>query len=320
MQFVLEYWSSSAAGAKVLTPYHEKEHTMMHAILGDGEMTRRELTEALADLWKADELEGQSFWFLIQGKSEPTETDKTLVTWLEKNEIYYEIITDDTDGVDPIYTEPQEVHTVQKLSTGVINLLKTKPEEGEPAEVLALFFNVNDLAASEDKWLNGVIEAAFDAGFPTRALNDGMVEIDLSSEAEEAEAEPEPEPPKAVAKKSVAKKAAAKPADIPVPAEDPTPTLLEDAGSVVAPTREELEDMDLDEVKEVAAKLGITLPPRTRVTTYIDHILGEKAPTPPAEAEISEVAIVATNGHIEADDIAERVADILWARFSKAFA
>jgi hypothetical protein len=299
---------------------------MMHAILGDGEMTRRELTEALADLWKADELEGQSFWFLIQGKSEPTETDKTLVTWLEKNGIYYEIITDDTDGVDPIYAEPQEVHTVQKLSSGVISLLKSKPEEDEPAELLALFFNVNDLAASEDKWLNGVIEAAFDAGFPTRALNDGMVEIDLSSEAEEAEAEPEEEvatvtPIKAAAKKSVAKKAAAKPADIPVPAEDEVTEAPDDREAAnETPSREELEDMDLDEVKEVAAKLGITLPPRTRVTTYIDHILGEKAPTPPAEAEISEVAIVATNGHIEADDIAERVADILWARFSKAFA
>ena len=33
--------------------------------------------------------------------------------------------------------------------------------------------------------------------------------------------------------------------------------------------------MELPELKEIAAAKGIELPPRTRMTTYIGHILGE---------------------------------------------
>ena len=314
----------------------------MHVVLGDGAMTRREITEVLGDLWKADESQEQGIWFLLQGKSEPTETDTTLVTWLEKNEIYYEIVTDDPDSVSPIYSQPQDVHTAKKLPAKVISLLQTKPEGDEPAELLALFFDVNDPTAAEDRWLNAALQQVFDAGFPCRALNDGLVEIDLSEEAEAAEQEPEEEVAAPAPTKKVAKKVAAKPAspaappaeeteadieaDIAIPDEVPAPELAgagEELPTRAIPTRDELEDMEPSEVKEVALALGIVLPPRTRATTYIDHILGEaKVVTPPVAevSEIPDVAIVSTNGHIEADDIAERVADILWERFSKAFA
>jgi hypothetical protein len=302
----------------------------MHAVLGDGEMTRRELTETLGDLWKADEESAQSFWFILQGKSEPTDTDKALVTWLEKNEIYYELVADDPEAVSEIYTQPQEVHTAKKIAQKVVALLQSKPEEGEPAEILALFSDVNDATAAEDRWVNGVIQAAYDAGFPTRALNDGLVEIDLSEGAAQAEAEPEAEPAKtaAPAKKAVAKKAAApRPAaDTPIPAEGDGEfeQSLEGTAHGISgkiPTREELEDMEPSEVKEVAAAMGIVLPPRTRATTYIDHILGEaKAPAPTAEIEeVPEVAIAA-NGYVDPDAVAERVAVILWEKIQKAIA
>ena len=301
----------------------------MHAVLGDGEMTRRELTETLGDLWKADEESAQSFWFILQGKSEPTDTDKALVTWLEKNEIYYELVADDPEAVSEIYTQPQEVHTAKKIAQKIVALLQSKPEEGEPAEILALFSDVNDATAAEDRWVNGVIQAAYDAGFPTRALNDGLVEIDLSEGAAQAEAEPEAEPAKAApAKKAVAKKAAApRPAaDTPIPAEGDGEfeQSLEGTAHGISgkiPTREELEDMEPSEVKEVAAAMGIVLPPRTRATTYIDHILGEaKAPAPTAEVEeVPEVA-VAANGYVDPDAVAERVAVLLWERIQKAIA
>ena len=290
----------------------------MHAVLGDGEMTRKELTETMADLWKADEDAGNSFWFLLQGKAEPTDTDKALVTWLEKNDIYYELVTDDPDAVSEIYTQPQEVHTAKKLSQKVVALLQSKPEEEEPAEILALFSDVNDPAAAEDRWLNGVIQAAGDAGFATRGLNDGLVEVDLSESAAEAEAEPE-EAPKAPAKKSVAKKVAPRPAaDTPIPDEEEA----EEPSSTPAPkltiTREELEDMEPAEVKEVAASMGIVLPPRTRATTYIDHILGEAKAAAPT-AEVTEVVEVVENGHVDPSALAEAVADLLWEKLTKAF-
>lgn len=288
----------------------------MHVVLGDGEMTRRELTETLGDLWKADEAEGQTFWFLLQGKSEPTDTDKALVTWLEKNEIYYQLVTDDPDAVSELYTQPQEVHTAKKISQKVVGLMQSIPDEEEPAEILALFSDLDDATAAEDRWLNSVITSAGDAGFAARALNDGLVEIDLSEGGPEAEveepevAEPAPAPAKAVAKKAAAR--------TPIPAEGDA---VEEDVPASIPTRAELEDMEPSEVKEVAASLGIVLPPRTRATTYIDHILGEaKAAAPTAEiSEIPEVDVIASNGHIDPDALAERVADLLFERIQKIF-
>src|SRR4029078_4604004 len=91
------------------------------------------------------------------------------------------------------------------------------------------------------------------------------------------------------------------------------------------PTRDELEDMEPSEIKEVAAAMGLVLPPRTGATPYIDHILGEaKAAAPTAEiSDIPEVDVVSTNGYadaINADEVATRVAALLWERFLKAVA
>ena len=54
----------------------------MHVVLGDGEMSRKELTETLKDLW--NRAGDEPFWFLVQGKPEPTETDANLLTWLQQ--------------------------------------------------------------------------------------------------------------------------------------------------------------------------------------------------------------------------------------------
>jgi hypothetical protein len=70
----------------------------------------------------------------------------------------------------------------------------------------------------------------------------------------------------------------------------------------------------------VAAQLGIVLPPRTRSTTYIDHILGE-ARAAASTVTIEDVPEVALNGngYVDPDDIAVKVADLLWERFRKVF-
>ena len=65
------------------------------------------------------------------------------------------------------------------------------------------------------------------------------------------------------------------------------------------PIVEELEEMEPSEVKEVAAALGIVLPPRTRATTYIDHILGEVKGDAPA-VEVSEPPVTKV---IEPDEV-----------------
>lgn len=274
----------------------------MHVVLGDGEMTRKELSEALAEIWKTDEEAGATIWFLIQGKAEPSDTDKTLVTWLEKNEIYYEIVTDDAASVDAVYSQPQEVHTAKRLAQKVVNLMESKPEEGESAEVLALFVS-EDVGAEEDRWLNDVCQAVFDAGYVVRALNDGLAVIDMSEEAAAAEAEPEPEPAplRAIKAGAATKKAPAKAVDTPVSeavATKPTGAL----------TRSGLEELDLPALKEIAAQKGLTLPPRSRMGTYIDAILGEAEVPPEAEVEVAETPATATLNGTNQQELVEEVA------------
>ena len=97
-----------------------------------------------------------------------------------------------------------------------------------------------------------MIQAVTDAGFKVLAMNDGMQEIKVVTTDDEDETEEEPVA-EVVPMKNAAKKAAAKP-------EEPEEEMGSANGGY---TREQLEEMDLDGLKAVAAKLGIELPPRT---------------------------------------------------------
>jgi len=258
----------------------------MHVVLGDGEMSRKELTETLKDLWtRAGD---DQFWFVVQGKSAPTETDANLVNWLAKNEIWFEVITDDADATDEIYADAQETYVVKRLGQKVVSLLNTKPEEGESADLLGLFVS-DDPAAEEDRWLNNIVQVVMEAGFPAYGLNDGLVEIDLGGDGataaatEDEEEDEVPTPTKKPAKKVAAAASAngAKP-------------------KTKGYTRDELEDMKLDDLKEIAEGMGFTLPPRTRMATYIDRILGEgKDDTPAVEVSTPPVTKTVEDGEVE---------------------
>ena len=83
--------------------------------------------------------------------------------------------------------------------------------------------------------------------------------------------------------------------------------------------------MEPSEIKRVAATLGIVLPPKTRATTYIDHILGEAkiSVTPTVEVQpVNHVHEIAppTESLYDSNEIAAKVADILWERIAKAIA
>jgi hypothetical protein len=283
----------------------------MHVVLGDGEMTRKELTETLKDLW--DKAGDEAFWFVLLGKSEPSDTDQALVSWLHKNEIYYEIVTDDADSVSDVYSQAQETHTAKRLAQKIGNLLQTKPEDDEDALILALFVS-EDPSAEEDRWLNTIIRSAMDEGFRALALNDGLVEVQVDGGAPAKEEEAVAETPK----KTPAKKAAARPAE---PEPETEQMTLPGTGGY---TREQLEDLDMGALKEIAAGMGIELPPRTRMNTYIDHILGEVKGEAPA-VEVTEPPVTkviehevplsgssGTNGDLPpVDEIVEQVLDRL---------
>lgn len=267
---------------------------MLHVVLGDGGMTKKELVETLKDLYtQAGE---EPYWFLVQGKSEPSDTDEAMIAWFDKNEIYYEVFTDDADAMAECYSTAQETHPAKKLTVKIVNLMNTRPEEGESADVLALFVS-DEPDVEEDRWLYTVLSAVHDAGFTILALNDGLVEVDLSDEGTTAEAEPEAEPTEATPE---------------APSEDEW-------------TRERLDELELSDLKALAATLGVELPPRTRMNTYIDAILaaqGDKVRDPAMEAPGTPTPEPepSTNGDAEpgqatqdpiewAQDIATKLAD-----------
>lgn len=282
----------------------------MHVVLGDGEMSRKELTETLKDLWTRAEKAKEQFWFVVQGKSAPTETDTNLLKWLTTNEIWFEVVTDDADAMDEIYSDAQEVYTVKRLGQKVVNLLNTKPEDGESADVLGLFVS-DDPNAEEDRWLNNIVQAAMEAGFKAYGLNDGLVEIDLGGEGaetqqeEEEEEEVPPTPTKRASKKAAASTNGAKPTS-------------------KTYTRDDLEDMELDQLKEIAAAKGIELPPRTRMATYIDRILGvSKDDTPSVEITSPPVTKTTAAGNgdeadLDFDEMVDKVTGEVFARLIQA--
>ena len=284
---------------------------VMHVVLGNGELPKKEMAASLQDLW------GQAgkdtpFWFVVQGKSEPTATDQALMKWLHDGELYYEIVTDDADAVDEVYSAPQAVHVAKQLPRQVVKLMTATRDgddetEGEDADILALFSS-DDPEAEEDRWLNRVLQAAAEADFPVYAFNDGLMKLDLSPSAEEEEEETPPVPAKKAAAKTPAKKVAAKPRE-------------EDEQQTDSYTREQLSEMEMPELKAIATAKGIELAPRTRMNTYIDAILGESRDAP--AVEITEPPVTVTkdasfNGDIDMEELADAVAELLVERIAQA--
>ena len=233
----------------------------LHVILGAGEMPARELTATLDDLWKKDLEKDAPHWYLIQAKAEPNATDKAMMTWMHKNDIWYEVISDG-DDVDKLYTESQKTHKSKRLAPTVVKLMNDLPEGEEGTQLLALFAS-EDFSAEDDRWLNDVGSAVQEAGFKVLALNDGLVEIDMLDE-DGAAAVAEAAPAKSKTKSKTAEAA---------------------TEALEQYTRDQLGEMDLSMLKGVAAQRNISLPPRTRRETYIDHILGDVGPEVEIETE-----------------------------------
>jgi hypothetical protein len=282
-------------------------------------MSRRELSKTLEDL--LEKAEGVDFWFIVQGKDEPTATDQALMAWITERQVFFQVITSDKKAMSEIYKNADEVYEVKRLAPKVLSLMQEFGAD-EEAAMFGLFVN-NDEEVEEDRWLNDVMASVVEE-FKVYAMNDGLVELGLDEgeEGEEAEPEEEPEPPAKV--KSATKKAAAKPPARDEDDEEGEEEEAEPDDGVY--TREQLDAMDIGQLKEVAASKGITLPPRTRMPTYINAILGEDG-TPEAEVEeVGEVALAGVSGNgdsadgIDYDGLATLIVDKLFERLASVAA
>jgi len=181
---------------------------MLHIVLGDGGLGKREMHASLNDLVKRYKADDQ-FWVVVQGKAEPTSSDIALMDWVHQQELYYEVITSDKKAMDKIYANHQAAHEVKQLAPKVVSIMDAAKTEGEDAALLTLFVS-NDEEDQGDLWLVETIGEVLEAGYKVYALNDGLAEITAADgdEDEEAAEDEEVLPPPAAKSKGKAKLAA----------------------------------------------------------------------------------------------------------------
>lgn len=218
----------------------------LYAVVGNGEMPEKEVVQQLDDLWKKADAEDTDFWFVLEGKANPTETDRRIVAWLNQFDLHYSLVTPAGVTASEDYTGVSEFIDCDRPSdmAEVMEMLRAKPEENdgkeEDAVALALFC---DIAADspEDHELIVTLTATIGAGFKAYALNDAMEEIELRTE----EAVPLPED-------------AVKPKVEEPVAEAPAPEVDEADDGPLPLDKVYLDGLTAAEVKELAKGMGIT--------------------------------------------------------------
>jgi hypothetical protein len=232
----------------------------MYVVAGQGEMPAADLKATLDEQENTAVQEDRTFWLLVQASAEPTATDRALMSWITAHETYFETYGPDAAKPDPIYAGSQEKHVVKGITAKILQLLEEKPENGEDARLFALYAN-EDVGAPEDAELDQLVAAVLGAGYPVFAFNDGMGELTLNDDSGDDGAAEETEETEETAE------------EVEVEAEEWT--------------REALEALSGDDVRVIAAELGIVLPPRTRTATYITAILDRDKEEETAEVEIA---------------------------------
>jgi hypothetical protein len=162
---------------------------MLYAIAGSGEAPVNEVTKSLADLRDKAEKDGADFWLLIEGKDDPTKTDKAILKWCSDNDTWFEVVT--STGVT--YDGAQEAIQNEDPFTYILERIAERRTEEEDGAVLVLL-PPDD--ADEDEALMALIENALDSGIEVLQLNGAMAKLSLG-EVEDELPEPAAAPAKA---------------------------------------------------------------------------------------------------------------------------
>jgi len=260
---------------------------VLYAIAGSGEAPAAEINRVLTDLKAKATAEDVDFWFLVEAKDEPTDTDKRVTAWFKKNEVYFETVT----STDATYDGASEAHQSEDpLGFMLERVLGIRPDED--GWVLAL---LPPEEGDDDEPLMALIEASNAAEVEVRQLNGAMETLTLT-EAEEAEEEPAPAPAKkAAAKKAAPAKKAAAPAKKAAKKAAPAAEEEVEEGEGVY-TQEELTKLGIPELTGIAKGQGID----TKGLGKRDLITAILGSTRMAEADeavaVETAAVVSANG------------------------
>jgi hypothetical protein len=243
----------------------------LFVVLGDGEMPPKEVVHQLDDLWKMCEEKDTDFWFAMEGKATLTSTDKEIVAYFNKHGIHYGLlVTPDVPPSDD-FTDVSEYFDVDDPSTGIVGLMDAMKSE-EDSVLLTLFTDDDD----RDAVLTTTTAMVLQAGFTVLGLNDALEPVMLlTEEVKELPAEAVESKPRKTAKRS-ASVADADADEDGEAADEPEPL-----------TREYLELLTANEVKEIAKGMGLST--GTKAET-INTILGDVSVTAGEKVEVDAPA------------------------------
>jgi hypothetical protein len=265
---------------------------MLYAIAGGGEAPANEITKVLTDLRSKATKDEVDFWFLVEGKDEPTKTDNDILKWLAKNETYFEVYT----ATGTTYDRAAETTQADDVFESMLERLQ-EAQTDEEIMVLALL-PAED--AEDDEALMALIGAANAADVEVRQLNGAMETLTLGDAETEAATEAEPEPAPAPAKKAAAKKAAPVKKTASKRAAAPAAAAAEEEIPGGVYTQEELTKLGIPELTGIAKGQGLD----TKGLGKRDLITAILGSTRMAEADEAVAAATSAegNGEVPGDD------------------
>lgn len=157
----------------------------LHAVIGEGSINTRELNHQLDDLMQNAD---NNFWFIVQGKAEPTQADQDLVVYFTEHEIYFVTLTDENVEMATLYEGRADEHVYDgEFGPALVEALESLREpledtdEMESVDVLALLVNPKEEDPLDTPAIDAIM-AVINAGHQVYGLNDSMEEITLEEE------------------------------------------------------------------------------------------------------------------------------------------
>lgn len=242
----------------------------MYVIVGNGQMPAKEVEAQLADLINnAVNVQDVDIWFLLEGKTIPTDTDKAIVKYLDRIQAYYETFEESNHGTPHIMYANAAAH---RGNVGYKNLIdymneQAEQEAGEIA-LLGLFYDFDNQYHPEDALLDTLAsEISPDSAVSFYALNAAMVKLDAG------DAPVTPKQPKEV------------PSAVPQSKSEYDKTAFEALSSLEDWTAEELAALTVEELRAICPNA----PKKATKTELVSILLGDNVteiPAAPAPVEM----------------------------------
>jgi len=164
---------------------------IMHFVAGTGTMPKAEAKAVLNDLWAAEDHltpTGQpvGIYFVIEAQVDPGEGHQSIVEWMHEQGLTYYVISPPGQQPHVLYNGATQVMDGAAITPFIY--AQSAVAQGMPVQLLALFVdasNENPL----DAQLVQTVESFTDAGYPAKAMNAQMWDLNMTA-PEEAVVDP----------------------------------------------------------------------------------------------------------------------------------